>query len=204
MAKPPASIRVLEGITWTGVGFALLGLVMCLHGIFSDSGVDTRHIGVNPYQTTTAADDPAPAPTGPPGTVRIAMPSFDRTLAVIDPDLSQRFLLVLPDLLLTVALSAVAVILLQTVRTFREGDPFIPGNARRLAAIGFLLLGIAGIPQVEALSLNLLLSGTPLEDLSVFAGEDFSWALFTGFAVLALAEVFRQGGRLRADTQGLV
>ncbi|GGK70767.1 hypothetical protein Ppa06_35670 [Planomonospora parontospora subsp. parontospora] len=204
MAKPPASIRTLEGITWAGAGLALLGIAFCLYQIFDGSDVGTRHVIVNPYLTATGADDPAPVPTGPPGTVRLVTSSFDRTLAVIDPDLSQRFLLLLPELLLTIMLGAVAVVLLQLIRTFREGDPFIPANARRLAVIGVLLLGIAFLPRVEVLSLNMLLSGTPLENVGIQNSEDFYWALFVGFTVLALAEVFRQGSRLRSDTQGLV
>lgn len=101
-------------------------------------------------------------------------------------------------------MSVVAGILLMVIRTFNQDDPFVPRNAWRLSVIGVLLLSLAGIPGVEELALKGLLSGTPLENTPVQSAENFSWALIVGLAALALAEVFRQGSKLRADTQGLV
>ncbi|MFC4060843.1 hypothetical protein ACFOWE_21280 [Planomonospora corallina] len=203
MAKPPSSIQTLEGIMWLGAAASVLGLALGLHRVFSSPGIDSRHVGVG-YQAVSGAGQGQSVPTGPPGTPHLLPSSFDRTLVISDPDLSQRFLLALPDLLLTVALGAIAVLLLLMLRSFREGEPFAPPNAWRLAAVGIALLGIACIPHVEAISLKALVSGSPLEDMGVHSGEDFDWALVTGFAVLALAEFFRQGSRLRADTEGLV
>ncbi|WP_336214002.1 DUF2975 domain-containing protein [Nonomuraea sp. LPB2021202275-12-8] len=112
--------------------------------------------------------------------------------------------LALPDLLLVLILGIVAVLLLVVIRTFGAGDPFVPANARRLVTIGFLLIGVGMLPRVEDLALWALLSGTPLEGVTMGAVQDHHWAVVSGFVVLALAEVFRQGSRLRADTAGLV
>ncbi|GAA2796861.1 hypothetical protein [Nonomuraea dietziae] len=89
--------------------------------------------------------------------------------------------------------------------TLRAGDPFIPPNARRFAVIGGLLIGLAVlVPWVEQLAMGGLVSGTPLEGTSITGRDDFRWAGLVGLGVLALAEVFRHGARLRADTEGLV
>src|SRR5690606_17632718 len=116
---------------------------LSVFAVFGDSRTSTRQVFVNPYATATTADDPAPAPTAPPGTVSLAEPAFNATLTISDPSPWQSFLLILPELLLTLVLCAVAVFLLLLMRSFRAGDPFTPDNARRLAVIGVLLLCVA-------------------------------------------------------------
>ncbi|TMR20759.1 DUF2975 domain-containing protein [Nonomuraea turkmeniaca] len=204
MARPQASIRILELTVWLGLGVALIGLVLSLYAVFSESRTNTRYVSVNPYATATTADDPAPTPTGPPGTVSLVEPAFHATLTIAKPSPWQSFLLILPELLLMLVLCAVAVFLLLLLRSFREGDPFTPKNARRLSAIGILLLCVAAIPGVDQWILQALVSGTPLQGAALHAAEDYNWAWIVGFGVLALAEFFRQGSRLRHDVQGLV
>ena len=189
---------------WVGFGIALIGVLISLVVIFTGSGAGTHPVEMSSYNTATSADDPAPLPTGPPGAVSLVKPASDYTLIVADPSVSQRFLLGLPDLLLAVIMSIVAGILLLLIRTFDQDDPFVPQNARRLSVIGVLLISLNGISGVEKLALEGLLSGTPLENIPVQSAENFYWALIVGLAALALAEVFRQGSKLRADTQGLV
>ena len=204
MARPPVSIRILEVIVWLGLGFALVVLLIGLSAIFGESRTSTRYVFVNPYATATTADDPAPVPAGPPGTVGLVKPAFNATLTIAEPSPWQSFLLVLPELLLTLVLCVVAVFLLLLLRSFHAGDPFTPTNARRLAVIGVLLICVAVIPQVDGWVLHTLVSGTPLQGAALYAAEDYRWAPVVGFGVLALAEFFRQGSRLRADVQGLV
>ncbi|SNT22218.1 Protein of unknown function [Streptosporangium subroseum] len=204
MAKPGGSIRNLELVVWVGFGIALIGVLISLVGIFTGPAARTRPVEMSPYNTATSADDPAPLPTGPPGAVSLVKPAADYTLVIADPSVSQRFLFVLPDLLLAVIMSVIAGILLLVIRTFDQDDPFVPPNARRLSVIGVLLLSLNGIPVVEKLVLEGLLSGTPLKNMPIRSAENFYWALIVGLAALALAEVFRQGSKLRADTQGLV
>ncbi|GAA3527107.1 hypothetical protein GCM10022419_002350 [Nonomuraea rosea] len=204
MARPPVSIRILEVTVWLGLGFALVMLLASLFAVFGGSRTDTRYVSVNPYATVTTADNPAPAPTGPPGTVSLVEPAFNATLTIAEPSPWQSFLLILPELLLTLVLCVVAVFLLLMMRSFHTGDPFTPKNARRLAVIGVLLICVAVIPQVDEWVLHTLVSGTPLQGVALHAAEDYRWAPVVGFSVLALAEFFRQGSRLRSDVQGLV
>ncbi|WP_431933573.1 DUF2975 domain-containing protein [Nonomuraea jabiensis] len=204
MARPPASIRILEATVWLGLGFALIVLLIGLSTIVGASKTGARYVFVDPYATATTSDDPAPPPAGPPGAVSLAEPAFNAELTIAEPTPWQRFLLILPELLLTMVLCAVAVFLLLLLRSFREGDPFNPKNAKRLAVIGVLLLGVAVIPRVDEWVLHTLVSGTPLQGAVLRAAEDYRWALVVGFGVLALAEFFRQGSRLRSDVQGLV
>lgn len=177
---------------------------LSVFAVFGDSRTSTRQVFVNPYATATTADDPAPAPTAPPGTVSLAEPAFNATLTISDPSPWQSFLLILPELLLTLALCVVAVFLLLLMRSFRAGDPFTPDNARRLAVIGVLLLCVAAIPLVDEVVLRTLVSGTSLQGAGLHAAEDYRWAMVVGLGVLALAEFFRQGSKLRSDLQGLV
>jgi hypothetical protein len=204
MAKPGGSVRTLELVVWVGFGIALIGVLISLVVIFTGSGAGTHPVEISPYNTATSADDPAPLPTGPPGAVSLVKPASDYTLVIAGPSVSQRFLFGLPDLLLAVIMSVIAGILLLVIRTFDQDDPFVPQNARRLSVIGVLLVSLSGISGVEKLALDRLLSGTPLENMPVQSAGSFSWALIVGLAALALAEVFRQGSKLRADTQGLV
>ena len=92
----------------------------------------------------------------------------------------------------------------RTVRTVRQGNPFDPRNATRLYAAGIvflagallaLLLGTV-LGSFVALNTNLFLSTSP-------GGPDFTLVFF-GLVLVMLGEVFRQGTRLRRDTEGLV
>ncbi|MEV4163207.1 DUF2975 domain-containing protein [Nonomuraea dietziae] len=205
MARAQTSARWLEALLWCAVAFALLVLALGAFQILRSDGVDMRAVWFNPYSTATQADAPLTEPSGPPGTVSLVTPNFDRTIMVAQPTLYQRFLLLVPDLLTTLLLGAVALVFLRVVRTLRAGDPFIPPNARRFAVIGGLLIGLAVlVPWVEQLAMGGLVSGTPLEGTSITGRDDFRWAGLVGLGVLALAEVFRHGARLRADTEGLV
>ncbi|MEV4167902.1 hypothetical protein [Nonomuraea sp. NPDC049709] len=204
MAKPPTSIRILELSVWLGLAFAMVVLLGAIYAIFSESRTSTRYVSTDIYANVTTADAQAPLASSPPGTVSLVRPAFNATLTITEPTPWQSFLLILPELLLTLLLCVVAVFLLRLMRSFHTGDPFTPKNATRLAVIGFLVLGIAAIPGVDEWVLRMLVAGTPLRGTALHAAEDYRWAMFVGFGVLALAEFFRQGSRLRADLQGLV
>ncbi|MEU4542734.1 DUF2975 domain-containing protein [Nonomuraea dietziae] len=205
MSRTQTSTRWLEALLWCGVAFVVLVLALGVSQILRSDGVDMRAVWFDPYSTPTQADAPVTEPSGPPGTVSLVTPNFDRTVMVAQPTLYQRFLLLAPDLLTALLLGAVALVFLRVVRTLRAGDPFIPPNARRFAVIGALLIGLAVVvPWAEQLALAQLLSGTPMEGTRITGRDEFRWAGLVGVGVLALAEVFRHGTRLRADTEGLV
>lgn len=199
MNRQPATIRIVEIVMYIGLYVAAAAALIAVIAVFGADGAGTRHVRVNPYATATPTPVPAPA-----GTVTLREPTSDATLTIAEPSHWQRFLLILPELLLIPVLCAVAVYLLLMMRSFRQGDPFTPVNAVRLGSIGLLLMSIAAIPMVDAWILRLLVSGTPLEGTSITSAVDYRWAPIVGLGVLALAEFFRQGTRLRSDLQGLV
>jgi hypothetical protein len=93
--------------------------------------------------------------------------------------------------------------MLAIVRSVGEGDPFIPANADRLTAMGWIMLAInvAAIP-LAALGVHLatLLGET---EGSVEAGIDFGGIILV-LTLFVLARVFRHGAAMRADLEGTV
>lgn len=87
------------------------------------------------------------------------------------------------------------------VGTVGEGDPFIPANASRLSAMGWIVVAVnvAFIPMVSAL--RWLESVT--EDMHTDAGTDLDGVLLA-LVLFILARVFREGARMRADLEGTV
>ncbi|MFJ3640096.1 DUF2975 domain-containing protein [Streptomyces sp. NPDC090108] len=126
-------------------------------------------------------------------------------LVLAHPDLGQRVLLVLPDVIGSLFLLLVLILLFQMARTLRGGDVFVPRNARRLTVIGLTVLVQAVLsPVLPTLTTALLVRNTAVAEripfTITFSGEYILLALL----LLALSEVFRRGARLRADTEGLV
>ena len=190
---------------------AALGLAALLDGVF---GVLLPVLGVvgliDPVDTREVKPETA---TRIPGTVTDAVAGHGMTLTgthqadlvIAHPDLSERLLLALPDVVGSLLLLLVLALLLQMARTLRDGDVFVPRNARRLSVIGLTVLVQAVLsPVLPSLTTEALVSGTPMADqvpLSVtFTGE----YVLLAFLILALGEVFRRGTKLRADTEGLV
>jgi Protein of unknown function (DUF2975) len=94
------------------------------------------------------------------------------------------------------------------LRSARHGDPFTGANVRRLRQFGWLLL--LGWPLVAYLTMALKeflamtwASPTDPSQGGVFA-PPIGGALLFGLAVLALAEVFAHGLRLREDVEGTI
>ncbi|WRZ91619.1 DUF2975 domain-containing protein [Streptomyces sp. NBC_01007] len=190
---------------------AALGLAALLAGVF---GVLLPALGVvglvDPVDTREVKVETA---TRVPGNVTDAVAGHGMTLTgthqadlvFAHPDLGQRLLLALPDVIGSLLLLLVLALLFQMARTLRGGDVFVPGNARRLSAIGLTVLVQAVLsPVLPAFTTEALVSGTPMAEqipLSVtFTGE----YVLLAFLILALGEVFRRGTKLRADTEGLV
>lgn len=126
-------------------------------------------------------------------------------LVLAHPDLSQRLLLALPEVIGSLLLLVILALLFQMARTLRDGDVFVPQNARRLSVIGLTVLVQAVLsPVLPAVTTEALVSGTPMADQLpssvTFTGE----YVLLAFLILALGEVFRRGTKLRADTEGLV
>ncbi|TVZ94335.1 DUF2975 domain-containing protein [Streptomyces sp. BK340] len=162
--------------------------------------VDTREVEV---ETTTRV--PSTVTDTVAGNGMTLTGTHQADLAFAHPDLSQRLLLALPEVIGSLLLLLVLALLLQVARTLRGGDVFVPKNARRLSAIGLTVLVQAFLsPVLPALTTAALVSGTPMADQIpssiTFTGE----YVLLAFLILALGEVFRRGTKLRADTEGLV
>jgi len=90
----------------------------------------------------------------------------------------------------------------RVVRTIRLGDPFDPANTRRLYTAGTLFLVGAAFSWVGGFFTFVVLGWlSDYVDWSVNLPLD---QFVLGFVVVMIAEVFRQGTRLRRDTEGLV
>ena len=88
-------------------------------------------------------------------------------------------------------------------RTLVEGDPFVPENAAHLRgiALGIIVYQVLSYASHGVIALVFTLSGSPVEGGGRVFGE-FSLNLGGWFAVIAffvLAEVFREGARLRDE-----
>lgn len=105
-----------------------------------------------------------------------------------------------------VALGAVIFIIDRLRRIFRtltDGDPFVPENANHLRAIalGLAVYQVLNYASHGVIALVFTLSGSPVEGGGRVFG-DFSLNLGVWFAVIAflvMAEVFREGARLREE-----
>ncbi|GAA0615599.1 hypothetical protein GCM10009422_08320 [Brevundimonas kwangchunensis] len=83
------------------------------------------------------------------------------------------------------------------VRTLRIGDPFDPGNVSRLKQIGWTLFIVTGGSWVGQTLVSRLVRGA-LEPPSPF---DLVTPAFSVLVVFVLAQVFREGARLRRESE---
>ena len=80
--------------------------------------------------------------------------------------------------------------------TLTAGDPFDPANVPRLRAIGFALAGL------ELISYAINVFGWIFRDLFSWNHSTFNpTAWFAVLVVFVLAEVFREGARLRSEAE---
>ena len=126
-------------------------------------------------------------------------------LVFAHPAVGQRLLLALPEIVDGLLLTVILGLLFRMARSLRHGEEFTARNIGRLRAVAVtvFLMGLV-TPLVEAVTTSLLLRGTGAEDQVPFSYTfSFQYLLFA-LLIAAVAEVFRRGVRLRADTEGLV
>lgn len=208
---PPTSrsdSRVLEILLLAFA--ALVVIVGVLPGVFGKAGLGIVDIG--PAMTVDVTLDTKvvvpEAPTGDDGQaghqVELTGP-YDAEVRFPSPTPMQRTLYVLSRLLPAALVLAGVLLLLQIVRSVRRGDPFDGANSRRLATLAVLVVagGLGGSLVYQLVDNYLLISA----DVDYITVMDLSFSLLpvlAGFGILVLAEVFRQGTRLRDDVDGLV
>ncbi|MFF2652078.1 DUF2975 domain-containing protein [Streptomyces sp. NPDC058045] len=194
--------RFLEGaLVVAAVLAAIFGVLLPALGVAGAiDPMDTREVQIG---TATRVPGSVTEGTGGHGMTLTGTDHADLTIA--HPGLGERLLLALPEVVGSLLLLVILGLLIQMARTLRDGDVFVPRNARRLSAIGIIVLVQAILsPILPTITTALLVRGTPM------AAEIPVSATFTGefvllaFLILALGEVFRRGTRLRADTEGLV
>ena len=84
--------------------------------------------------------------------------------------------------------------------TLTQGDPFRPENVKRLRLIGFAL---GGLELLSYFVRSAVIMWSPVDAMEVRSvGEDFNPTIwFAVLVVLVLAEVFREGARLRREAE---
>jgi hypothetical protein len=99
---------------------------------------------------------------------------------------------------------AVSVILWQVVRSVRRGSPFHRANARRLYAAGSVTLG-GGVVWLACAFGQIAVAARDDLDKIVYPSLTLQFGFVAIAAVLVvMAEVFRRGVALQAETEGLV
>lgn len=190
--------RMLELVLWLALAaVGLFGAILPVAGVLGGpfGVVETRDVALDERTSTTGVTD---GPVTLRGTEQAE-------LTFADPNLTERMLLALPRISGALLLLLAIELLRRIARTLRAGDVFVPDNARRLTVIAVIVLalGILG-PLVQALTTDLLVAGTPARDAVPFEVTFAFGPVLLGLLIAALAEVFRRGTALRADTEGLV
>ena len=148
--------------------------------------------------------DPALPPEVPGAPLRLTEP-VTATAVLQEPTAPQRLGLVGGSVAKGATALAVLVLLLQIARTLRNGDVFVPVNARRLQVIaGVIAVGGLGSQLLEQVGRAAALFDPSIEDRVVGTFGLSLLPLAVAFGVGVAAEVFRQGAALRADVEGLV
>lgn len=145
------------------------------------------------------------------GALAIAFPALLITRGMVLRELAEREVSadLYPIILTVVGLLAVVAILsflflrhlARIVSTVGEGDPFVPVNAERLRAMGWLTIAVDLILAIVAIVVNLV----PRK--YGHADGDFTFTLggiLLALVLFILARVFREGTRMRDELEGTV
>lgn len=132
--------------------------------------------------------------------------------SLLIPDASgrQRWLDLLPGVGYGVLVCAVVWLLFRLMVDIGRGEPFAPGNVRRLRLLaGVLLVGWTVLYFVEATCSLAILDQVDLQAAGVEGGPRAVLSLpiapfIAGMAVALVAEAFKAGSRLKDDVEGLV
>ncbi|MEZ5094834.1 MAG: DUF2975 domain-containing protein [Nocardioides sp.] len=130
----------------------------------------------------------------------------DYHVVIPDPTAGQRLLDLLPGLGWLALALACCWLVLRVMGDIGRGDPFQPGNVRRLRLLAALLvLGWPVVASLEAMTAFAILAELDLEGVGPRAAFTFPLLpMLVGVVVALLAEAFKAGSRLRDDVDGLV
>ncbi len=127
------------------------------------------------------------------------------TAVLADPGPAQRLLALLPAALAITAIVAGLLLLRRLLLRAGDGDPFTAAGVRDLRLLGGVLLAGAVVFQlIDFVVSTALVSASAATDVAT-AEATFSFAWILGAVlVLALAEIWAAGVRMRADLEGVV
>lgn len=158
-----------------------------------------------PLHWTSRTEAEAAAPVATSGAARVAFAGEVRW-TIPDAGTVQRVLALLPSAETVVLLVLGAVCLWRLVTGIRAGEPFQAAVVRRLRVLALLVLAQVIVVRATALVADFAVTAParpdPQTTVDLGAGDLLGFAV--GLLLLALAECFRQGVRLRADVEGLV
>lgn len=156
-----------------------------------------------PRMVDGGADGTVDSVTGGPP-VEVSGP-FEGTLYLWGPTFGQRLTWLAPRVANSALWIAVLALLLQMARGLRAGDPFTPANARRMAAIAWIVaVGGMAAQAVGAWSRWSLIDATSARTIAAHSWNVTFGPLLAGIGLAFLAAIFRAGTRLRDDVAGLV
>lgn len=212
MATTRVELRLLEGLVVFALAVVAIGTVLSIPGPFVFGGERGTLITWHRETVTVPLTDQCdlrmpPAPTDIALTkvcsVQAAIGEVGAWSAPVREPLFAAARLGAPLLAL-----AVLWLLLKIVRSVGDGDPFVVANARRMQIMGFVI-AIGGV-VIEAIRTAAEINALDRVERMV-PGLMTEWAfemsflpVAAGILLIGLAEVFRQGARLRADVEGLV
>jgi hypothetical protein len=91
--------------------------------------------------------------------------------------------------------------LLRIVRSVRAGEPFTVENAGRLKVIAWALFAL----EVLHICVAAIASAVSTKEVPLHLGDDFNLTSWLAILLLfVLAQVFREGARMRDDLEGTV
>ncbi len=146
----------------------------------------------------------------------VTVPELDRVglthgpaaydLSLAHPSAGQRLLDLAPGVLIAAVSVAACVLVLRVMRPIGAGDPFAPGQVRRLRTLAFVLMIGPVVAMFARLSCQgAIVGGLDLGGLDPGVSLDIPWfPLIVGLFLGLVAEGFKVGAQLRDDVEGLV
>ena len=207
-----ATSLVTMVVLLAGVVAAFAGIAYWINGLTQAHAYVTVPVQVDPgLASHWAQPDPGsdvlrlPA-AGLPSGVSLQVEPGDVTLSAWDSTLVEQALARAGYVVLGLGCLLVALLLRPVLTGLERGDPFSPGNARRISLVAVTIAAVAlAVPTLNAIAAAEVIRRLGLDPDTVTWHWSLDLApLLVACLVLAVAESFRRGEQLRDDVEGLV
>jgi hypothetical protein len=200
MSSPPPPRERWLSVLQAVLGLAVIAIALSALGLVLMAGLAAADVGRWPVTIPVTGALADPAADLPPG-VRLSGPARITT----ELDLGQTLLFAAGALPILAMGLGILVPLLRTLRAAIAGEAFTVANARRIRAVGLLLLfGSIAAAAVHSLT-SWLIARSVLGDLAGGPMLQLPWTgVCAGVAVLAVTEIVRRGILLRAELDEVV